>query len=677
MRPRDLLHCERRDPVAPAADVSPAQQIERLEQRLVRERRARHEAEEIAERTVSTLYDRQRELELLEAIAEASNNASTLDQALSVAIDKICDHTGWPVGHAYLVTPPDGRLVSSRIWHLDDPVRFDCFRRVSEEKTFIAGEGLPGRVVATGEPVWIQDAMQDDNFPRRHAAPDAGVHAAFGFPILVGAEAVGVIEIFSHQATEIDRGLLAVAAQIGTQLGRVVERARGEEHAHRAVHDSLTGLPNRALFLDRLRLALARRLRTPALTGILFIDLDRFKVVNDTYGHRAGDELLVEVARRLDAVVRAGDTVARFHGDEFVVLCEGLSEREVLRLAERVQLSLLAPFGPPSDTARLVTASIGITLARTTETNAEGLLRDADAAMYRAKELGGGRYELFDGAMRERLRKRVHTERMLGRALRADELCLHYQPILSLSSRQIEGVEALLRWEDPERGLVPPDDFLPVAEESGLILLIGAWVLREACRQAADWRRELGDRAPLPVCVNLAARQLGQDELPEIVSRTLSDTGLDPRDLMLEITESALIENTTVPARTLADLRAGVRVLLDDFGTGYASLSYLRRFKIDMLKIDRSFVAELGERSEASPIVAAIVGMGHALGLKIVAEGIETEEQAAEAARLGCDSAQGYLFATPAAADRVRAMTVSDDPSVVLAPRARPAAAGG
>ncbi len=294
----------------------------------------------------------------------------------------------------------------------------------------------------------------------------------------------------------------------------MVERARArDEIAHQALHDTLTGLPNRALLLDRLRLALVRSRRASALTGVLFVDLDRFKVVNDSSGHEAGDRLLVEVARRLDGVLRSGDTIARLGGDEFVILCEALEhEREALHLAERVQLHLLSPFELSAGEQHLITASIGIAVAQASETDAEGLLRDADAAMYRAKDLGRARHELFDDAMRDRVLGRLRTERALGRALDRDELRLHYQPIVSLDDRHIEGVEALVRWEDPERGLVAPGEFIPVAEESGLILRVGAWVMGEACRQAARWRRELGDRAPLPVNVNLAARQLGPGE---------------------------------------------------------------------------------------------------------------------------------------------------------------------
>lgn len=646
--------------------LSPEQEIARLQRRLQRERRMRLESEQMAGRTKAALSDRQRELELLEAVATASNEATSLQQALQVAIDRLCAQARWPVGHAYIVSGSQ-RLVSSKVWHLDDPVRFDRFRRVSEEQTFVSGEGLPGRVVATARPAWIVDTMSDPTFPRRQLAPESGIRGAFAFPIVLDTEVVGVIEIFNDRPGEVDAHLLKIVGQLGRQLGRVVERARArDEAAHQGLHDGLTGLANRLLFLDRLTGALNRSSRSAALTGVLFVDLDRFKFVNDSYGHEAGDRVLIEIAGRLDDTVRPGDTIARLGADEFVVLCENLEdESEALRVAERLQLRLLSPTHPRASETHLLTSSIGVAVGRPGQTDAEALLHDAEAGMYRAKDLGRARHELFDDAMRHRVHERLRTERALRRALDHGELRLHYQPIVSLTNgRRPEGVEALVRWEHPERGMVSASEFIPLAEETGLILPIGKWVLREACRQAAQWRRELTTRAPLPVSVNLAAVQLEQPELAEVVRGALVAVDLDPRELVLEITENALIKNPELPAHTLAGLRAlGVRVHLDDFNTGYSSLGYLQRFPVDALKIDRRFIAELGVRPDASAIVSAMVAMGHALGLEVVAEGIETETQAGEALRLGCDSAQGYLFAHPAPPATVTAKLDCDQPT--------------
>jgi diguanylate cyclase (GGDEF)-like protein len=628
-------------------------ETERLRRRLARERKARQEAEEIAERITSSLYDRQRELELLEAVAVAANRATTREAALEVALEQICMHLRWSAGHALQLEPGKDWLVSSGRWYVAEGQRFERFRAVTEATKFETGVGLPGAVLASGAPVWVEDVAAERAFPRMRVAAEEGVRGAFAFPVREAAQTVGVIEIFSDRPIAVDHGLLAVTGHIGEQLGRVFERAHAQEElTHHALHDTLTGLPNRMLLTDRLELALARARRAQSLTGVLFLDLDRFKDVNDRSGHQAGDELLVEAARRLDGGIRGGDTIARLGGDEFVVLCEDLShEGEALDLAERLQRLMLRPFGLASGEDHMVTSSVGIAVCGSGQTDAESLLRDADAAMYRAKALGGARHELFNEAMRDRVVERLRTKRALDRALASDELRLHYQPIVSLDGRGTHGVEALVRWEDPEEGMRSPGDFIPVAEESSLILRIGEWVIAEACRQAATWRRNPDTRDLLPVNVNLAARQVADEGLPGAVRAAVQHAGLEPCDLALEITESALIEDADVASETLAELRRlGHRVMLDDFGTGYSSLSYLQRFPVDVLKIDRSFIDGLAESSPSSAIVGAIVGMGHSLGLEVVAEGIETEDQAAEAHRLGCDWAQGYLFARPAPA---------------------------
>jgi predicted signal transduction protein with EAL and GGDEF domain len=637
--------------------------LEKIERRLLRERLARREVEEIAERTTRALYDKQQELVLLEAVVSASNASSTVEDALQGAIDAVCAHTSWPVGHAYLRESASGNLVPSMSRHIDPSDRFAAFRRVTEETTFAEGIGLPGRVLATGKAAWITDVTTDPNFCR----PNHGVRGAFAFPIHADGEVKAVLEFFTSAAVARDPALLEVMAQIGRQLGRVVERIRAQEQiAHQATHDALTGLANRLLFRDRLELALARAERRGSFAALLFLDLDRFKDVNDTLGHGAGDQLLRSVSDRLQGALRANDTLARFGdevftlarfgGDEFVVLCEDLaSEDGAVRIAERVQQALISPF-VLEHREHVVTASIGIVLASGVDRDAEGLLRDADIAMYRAKERGPGNWEIFDEELRKRALERVATERALRHALETGELRLHYQPIVTLDGGILQAVEALVRWQHPERGLLPPGEFIPIAEESALILRIGAWTLREACEQAYRWRARFGDRAPLPVSVNVSARQLAQAELPEIVRQVLADTGLSAGDLAIEVTETALIEDASVPAASLRELKSlGVKILLDDFGTGYSSLSHLQRFPIDALKIDRSFVMRLGGEDNRA-IVRAIAAMASALGLEVVAEGVETAEQAAEAQALGCGWAQGYYFARPAPPSEIEAL---------------------
>ena len=388
------------------------------------------------------------------------------------------------------------------------------------------------------------------------------------------------------------------------------------------------------------------------------MDLDRFKDVNDTLGHSAGDQLLMQVSDRLQATLRNSDTHARFGdgymlarlgGDEFVVLCEDLaSEGDAVRVAERVQRALLSPF-IVAGKEHVVTASVGIALASSANGDAEALLRDADIAMYRAKDRGPGHWEIFDEQLRSRALERVAMERALRKALQFGELRLHYQPIVILEGGSIQSVEALVRWHHPGRGLISPGEFIPIAEESDLIVQIGAWTLREACEQACRWRVRFGDRAPLPVSVNVSARQLAQPELPELIRQVLAETGVMAGDLAIEVTETALIEDSSVPAASLRELKSlGVKILLDDFGTGYSSLSHLQRFPIDALKIDRSFVTHLGAGGDDRAIVRAIAAMASALGLEVVAEGVECAEQATEVQALGCRLAQGYHFAHPA-----------------------------
>ena len=444
---------------------------------------------------------------------------------------------------------------------------------------------------------------------------------------------------------QVDGRLLA------RSINYAVERKRVEaELAHQALHDALTGLPNRGLFLDRLEQALARNSRHGSDLAVLFCDLDRFKVVNDSLGHGAGDLLLVDVARRLEEVLRMGDTAARFGGDEFVILCEEVSgAHQAIAIAERVSEVLTAPFVLGEDEA-FVRTSIGIAMASGPTARPEALLRDADAAMYRAKERGGGVYEVFDDEMRARAVRRLEIENALYRALERDEFLLHYQPQISLSTGAVAGLEALVRWQHPER-LVPPGEFIESAEETGLIIEIGAWVLREACEQSARWAALRPPDAPLRMSVNLSARQCSHPDLVGLVRSTLAETGADPSSICLEITETAVMADMEATVGVLDHLRAlGVTLAIDDFGTGWSSLRALQRFPVDEVKIDRSFVDGVARDPQEAAIVAAVISLSHALGLRTVAEGIETVSQVDRLRALGCDLAQGYFFWRPAPA---------------------------
>ncbi|MGH9154830.1 MAG: EAL domain-containing protein [Acidimicrobiales bacterium] len=410
-----------------------------------------------------------------------------------------------------------------------------------------------------------------------------------------------------------------------------------------AFHDGLTGLPNRALFLDRLRHALSRRARRDNETAVLFLDIDRFKMVNDSLGHATGDEVLQTVSERLRSVLRAGDTVARFGGDEFVMLCEDIGDgTEAMALAERVAKELARPL-PIGEREIALSASIGISLSRGGDECAETMVRDADSAMYQAKDRGRDRIEVFGDDMRMEAVTRLETKTDLRRAVERGELAVHYQPVMALASARVVGVEALVRWPHAERGMIPPSDFISLAEDSGLILPIGALVLSEACREVAGWNRHHARRPPLTLAVNLSARQLASPGLVEMVRKTLEESGLDPPLLCLEITESVLMHDTAGNRAVLGQLKdLGLTLAIDDFGTGWSSLLYLRQFPVDLLKIDRSFVAGIGHSPADEAIVAGVVGLAKGLGLTAVAEGVETAEQYFALTEMGCDMAQGF-----------------------------------
>ncbi|HNL51612.1 MAG TPA: EAL domain-containing protein, partial [Actinomycetota bacterium] len=430
---------------------------------------------------------------------------------------------------------------------------------------------------------------------------------------------------------------------------KTAEMSRHQEH--QSLHDPLTGLPNRVLLNDRIEQALARSSRMRGMVVVMFLDLDLFKVVNDSLGHHAGDELLIDVAQRLKAAVRSGDTLARFGGDEFVVMCEDVSEEEVNAIADRITSSLRQSF-TSDDRNVTVTASIGVAVA-TANSTPQTLLRDADVAMYRAKEHGRNQVVMFDEAMHEQANERLLDAVGLRRALEHDEFRVVYQPILDIATGRTIGMEALIRWEDPERGLVPPGMFIPAAEETGLIAPIGEWVLDVALSDVKDWHDEFGLN-DIWVAVNISSRQLLSPTLVDEVQRSLYEAGVPASCLQLEITESAVMTDLAPVLDVLAQLRRlGVSLAVDDFGTGYSSLAYLKRLPVTTLKIDRAFVSGLGGIEDAfdRPIVDAIIKMAQSLGLDVIAEGVETPGQLDALSDLGGQFAQGFLWARPMTAD--------------------------
>ena len=519
-------------------------------------------------------------------------------------------------------------------------------------------QGVSGQSILRGRLVIAEDYAA---FPYAHKAlATQGLRSAMAAPVYRNGAIVGSLLVGSFQARTYSPAeqevLLAFAEHASLALNDAAAvdgmRRAFDDAMHQATHDPLTGLPNRSLVLDRLDQALARSHRTGGRVTVLFADLDRFKVVNDSFGHTVGDGVLLSISERLRAAVRPHDTVGRLAGDEFIIVCEAITDREALDVAERVADAVARPI-VLGGRETVITASIGIAHAET-GTGAEDMLRDSDVAMYRAKERGRSRIELFDADMRRRMMDRLEMERSLRTAIGAGELRLDYQPIVAFDGWEVIAAEALVRWDHPERGTVEPAEFIPLAEESGLILPLGRWVLGEACRQVADWRA--AGRPNLRVTVNLSARQFADPDLIDAVAEALARAQLPPDALWLEITESVLMEEVKATADTLLALkRLGVHLAVDDFGTGYSSLSYLKRFPVDMLKIDRSFIDGLGTDPEDGAIVLAIVSLAQALRLGVVAEGVEYFHQLEVLHRLGCDAVQGFLLARPGPADRLPA----------------------
>lgn len=609
---------------------------------------------------------------LLESVALAANQAGELKDALELALARICEATGWKLGHALVATPdgetgqPSPVLEPTGGWYGAAGEAYAPLRAAALTEGPFAG--LPGRVVAMGRAAWITDLGRGGEDPRAGLAAAAGLRAAFAFPVMAGRAVAAVLEFFSDQAQAPDAALVRVLAQAGRQLGKVAERQwRQRRLEYDASHDALTGLPNRTLFLDRLGRVLARGRRGASAFAVLLLDLDRFHVVNDSLGHAAGDALLLMIAERLSGGLRSSDMIARWPkelarlgGDVFTVLLEDLPhDSDALRVAERLQESLAPPL-TLGGRQFFITASVGIAIGAA-DGDAGRVLHEADLAMSRAKALGGARAELYDQTLHAAAVERMHLETGLRQALSEEQFVLHYQPIVALADGSVQGVEALVRWRRTGKELVYPADFIPAAEATGLILPLGLWVLREACVAARLWQREFPAQRRLGIGVNLSARQFAQPDLAAQVEQILRETGIEPATVRLEITESALLGapeagGNDAVAAVFAQLKAlGVEIGLDDFGTGYSSLSYLQRFPLDIVKIDRSFVSQLGSERDSEAIVRTILDLARNLNLRAVAEGAETAEQVERLRALGCPLAQGYYFARPMDAAHLRA----------------------
>jgi diguanylate cyclase (GGDEF)-like protein/PAS domain S-box-containing protein len=708
------------------------------------------------------------------AVTRILSQSSTVDGGVSALVPALAQALGFEIGAAWTLDSSGKSLRAQAVWRFSSSTA-PAFYGATRELAMFRGVGLPGRVWETGKAQGSDDLALDPTCPRRSAAATEGVRSAVAFPIRIGADFAGVVELVSTWRRDIEDELLQLAVDMGTEVSDLLARKRAQENisqsrelllveddefiarlvremlldadihldlihvdrlsdacdkvvdsppacvlldltlpdaeglqsllqirkyapdtpiviltgvedeelAVRAVQegaqdylvkrnvdlvglarsiryamerkgaeqhllehrltDRLTGLPNRVRFLDRLRVALGRN--DDGRVAVLLVNLDRFRVINDSLGHETGDGVLLAVAALLTDACGPAATVASMGGDEFAVLLEGVDERTAITVAERAGASLRAPL-QIRDEEILVTATVGIAI-NVQEGDAEGLLAEADTATSRGKELGGDRSEVFEEGVRQRLRERMRLENGLRNAIERGELRVFYQPIVRLDSRSLVGFEALVRWQHPKQGLVSPGEFMPVAEESGLILPLGDWVLNEACLQLAAWHVAFPAHRDLSVNVNLSARQLGDPRLEERVLAALQEHGLEPSSLCLEVTETSLIEDIDASLATLHALRAhGIGLALDDFGTGYSSLSYLQRFPVNVLKLDRSFVRGLAERNEEA-IVAGVATMAHALGLPPLAEGVEREEDDARLRALGYTHGQGYLYGRP------------------------------
>ena len=474
-------------------------------------------------------------------------------------------------------------------------------------------------------------------------------------PLVAAGRSVGLIEVTSARRDAFDERAVELAVMLAGEAAMALENARlYDEIRHQALHDGLTGLANRVLFRDRVELAVARSRRSGGRIAVLFLDFDDFKALNDTHGHARGDEVLAVAAKRVSEVLRPSDTAARHGGDEFAILIEDIvDEADALTVATRLAEALRQPM-PIGHAEVRIAASIGVAIGVAGRESTDDLLRNADVAMYAAKASSRGGAEIFRPALREGAAERADRAARLRGVEERDELRLDYQPIVELESNRIEGVEALVRWQPPDGPVLMPGEWIEIAEESGDVVPIGRWVLREACRQARDWQIRL-ERPDLRMSVNLSARQFREHDIVATVRSIIDETGIPPETLILEITESGLMLRTQATIARLEALRAlGVHLAIDDFGTGYSSLSYLERFPIDILKIDRSFVSSAG--ATVSPIARAIVELGRTLGLQVVAEGIEHAAQARWLTDIGCRFGQGYLYARPMGAAAIETL---------------------
>jgi diguanylate cyclase (GGDEF)-like protein len=623
-------------------------EVERLQRRLQRERQARREAELIAERTTRALYDevgsRTRELESL--VAMGRELAQALDS--HAFADVIARHAAQAVGF---------EECGIYLWERDEDAVTTVGYYPPERRAFmddryeLAEYPETRNVLMARRPSVIDPDDPEVDSAEAQFLRALGGSLMFQIPMVVNGRSIGTVELVTTSGQSLSEWQLALAQTMASEAGVMLENSRlYAQIRHQAFHDALTGLPNRALLHDRLEHALERgRGATAPLVALLFVDLDDFKAVNDSFGHEVGDEVLAAVAARLQRLTRSGDTVARLSGDEFAILMEDLDDpSRAIGAAERMTAAFDAPTYASGREVK-VSVSIGIDVGRGMTHTADSLVRNADFAMYSAKRAGKAQFRVYEDGERETADQAARLRFDLRGAVDRGELRVHYQPIIDLASDAIRSVEALVRWQHPTRGLLLPGTFIPMAEETGLIVDIGAWVIEQACADLCRWQRT---SPGLAVSVNLSARELQDPGLVDHVRDVLQATGVPPSSLIVEVTETILVSDPSADAHLRSLKELGVRLAIDDFGTGYASISYLRRFPVDILKIDREFTSDVTS-ADGLALMDGIVRLGRSLGLVTVAEGIELVEQQTRIAATLCDQGQGFLFARPAPSEDV------------------------
>jgi diguanylate cyclase (GGDEF)-like protein len=597
-------------------------------------------------REAESRRDRRRteeDLRLLQSITHDASEAQDIFAALARALTRISEAGDWSLAQAWLPRVDATVIECSPAWYRRDG-NLESMRRASLRMVFAPGEGLPGRAWRSKQPLWVRDVTEEPGFQRAQIARDAGLQSAMAVPVASGSDVLAVLEFFARDRRESDARQMQLMETVAAQLGVAIQRKRTEERLNYLAHyDALTNLPNRVLFNDRLEQAILDAGRHGRLVGVAHLDLDRFKTINDSLGHDIGDLFLRAVAERLRRFVRGGDTVARLVGDEFTMILADMAHvDDAARVAQKILESLSQSFLVAGHEL-FTSASLGMTLYPTDEGGAEGLLRNADIAMHRAKESGGNTYAFYSVDMTTKVQERLALEHALRRALEHDELRVHYQPVVNLRSGRLAGFEALVRWMHPQRGEILPMEFIPLAEETGLITRLDQWVVRKACTEFAAFLTASG--TPLRLAVNLSARQFQQTDFVKSVLRIIDETKFDPKQLDMEVTETSLMQNAEVAASVMRDLgEIGVRFSIDDFGTGYSSLAYLKHLPIGSVKIDKSFVRDVPTDTNDAAIVTAIIAMAHNLGLEVVAEGVETQEQLEFLRANGCDAVQGWHF---------------------------------